>query len=770
MSRFSYAALSSQDFEELARDLLQAQWGVSLEAFRSGRDQGIDLRYSRPKVGTTIIQCKHYVGSGFPTLLTHLEKQELPKIKRLNPDRYVVVTSVALSPQNKTTIREALRPFVRDDVDIFSAGDLDGLLSIHSKILRDNYKLWLTSTEVLDRIVHNAEICHAEFIVEKIQQNIPRFVQGSSFETAMGLLETERVVVISGVPGIGKTTLADMLVYSFLERGFQPVVIQAEIAEGRRLYRKDEKQIFYYDDFLGQFFLGDRSEYFGRNQDASLIDFIEMVRQSKNAFFILTTREHLLQQALTSSERFSHGRLLDARYVLDLSEYSFGDRARILYNHIFFSELPSVYREEILRDDFFLKVIKHPHFNPRLVEWLSTFVRVRTTPPANYQVFVSNLLSAPHELWRHAFENQLSDRAKDVLLALYSLGEYSDIGELDLVWDAIHEYRSRKYNRDRTSHGIRPVLQELDGAFLMYSGSLIKFLNPSIREFVANSIVAERTTASDLFESAIRFKQVVNLYKLAQSALDSALMSWIKEDSHRISLALVRVLDGPDMRWENTRYGTRGYSIDLPFEARIEFVLDIALLEKSEELAVLAADCFARLQAKMQDNIHFPRTINVLNSIKGNTWIMQHGGQSPYRAILASMLTVLQHASSQDWLSLYKFIPGALGWSKQDQIAFDDSWAEYCENGLADEVSNCDSVDEYSSLAHTLQKLSEFGTDFTEWISDLENTIAEFDQSEDRLEEGYSQSTRAVRVTERHVTDQDVRQMFYTILDPVDRQ
>jgi hypothetical protein len=48
MSRFSYSSLSSHDFEELARDLLQAEWGVPLEAFRSGRDKGIDLRYSKP--------------------------------------------------------------------------------------------------------------------------------------------------------------------------------------------------------------------------------------------------------------------------------------------------------------------------------------------------------------------------------------------------------------------------------------------------------------------------------------------------------------------------------------------------------------------------------------------------------------------------------------------------------------------------------------------------------------------------------------------------
>jgi len=58
MARYDFKSLSSQDFEELVRDLLQAEWNVTLEAFKSGRDKGIDLRYSPGDGGKTIIQCK----------------------------------------------------------------------------------------------------------------------------------------------------------------------------------------------------------------------------------------------------------------------------------------------------------------------------------------------------------------------------------------------------------------------------------------------------------------------------------------------------------------------------------------------------------------------------------------------------------------------------------------------------------------------------------------------------------------------------------------
>jgi len=63
MSRYNFKSLSSQDFEELVRDLLQAEWNVALEAFKTGRDSGIDLRYAHAAGGAIIIQCKHFAGS-----------------------------------------------------------------------------------------------------------------------------------------------------------------------------------------------------------------------------------------------------------------------------------------------------------------------------------------------------------------------------------------------------------------------------------------------------------------------------------------------------------------------------------------------------------------------------------------------------------------------------------------------------------------------------------------------------------------------------------
>jgi len=47
------------------------------------------------------------------------------------------------------------------------------------------------------------------------------------------------------------------------------VVIQSSIAEGKAQFKKDTHQIFYFDDFLGDTFLGNRLfDFLGKKEDS----------------------------------------------------------------------------------------------------------------------------------------------------------------------------------------------------------------------------------------------------------------------------------------------------------------------------------------------------------------------------------------------------------------------------------------------------------------------------------------------------------------------
>jgi hypothetical protein len=767
MPKYDLTSLSSQDFEELARDLLQEEWGIPLEAFRAGRDGGIDLRYAPAFGGTTIVQCKHFAVSGYSKLLRNLRVHEFPKIGRLDPERYVVVTSVALTPANKDEMVAALAPYVKSAADVIGADDIEGLLARYPEVERRNFKLWLTSTEVIERVLHNAELCQTDFEIDRIRRKLPLFVQSAAYPRAMQLLNDTRVVIVSGVPGIGKTTLAEMLLYAHLERGFEPVKIQGEIIEGRRLFKPKVKQIFYYDDFLGQTFLGDRKEYLGRNEDVAIVNFIEMLRQSGHSRFVLTTREHILRNALQLSEKLAQSPVLEHRCILELRDYTVGQRARILYNHLYFSDLPQAYKELVLEDEFFLHIIRHAHFNPRLIEWLSSRTHVATVPVSSYQAYISDLLRNPQGIWTHAFRNQISEPARALLFTVYSLGGWTEARDLEFPFMSLRRRQATKYHWSTRPREFRDALEEMDGAFLSYRSGHASFLNPSIREFIGSLIANEAEIVRDIIESALRFKQIEHLWELSTAHQSSALPEFLRSNAQLLLATLTRLLNAPETRWEKHSDGsTMGYAIDTSPEWRIVFVLTIAEAWHSVlflDFAAKAAD--GLVQNWTRSRADFLPALHLLAAFKDKRWVQQDGGIRIYRAVLSGLLENLEYAHGTEWGKMLAFSETALEWTEADEARLTAAFTQYQTSGVNDDIWNCSSPKEASELRDALQEMqTKFGIDFSQEVCELDEQIYEEEPSDD-FRGGSWHSSSLDRAEREHFTDDDIRQMFGTLRD-----
>jgi hypothetical protein len=63
---YDFRTLSPLDFEELVRDLLQAELGIMFESFKPGKDQGIDFFASRVNLS--------WVDAGASSAAVHLAK------------------------------------------------------------------------------------------------------------------------------------------------------------------------------------------------------------------------------------------------------------------------------------------------------------------------------------------------------------------------------------------------------------------------------------------------------------------------------------------------------------------------------------------------------------------------------------------------------------------------------------------------------------------------------------------------------------------------
>lgn len=763
MPNYNYGALSPQDFEEVSRDLLQAEWNVPLEAFKEGRDGGIDLRYAITPGSSVIVQCKHYFKSGFSKLLSHLLDSELPKIKKVNPSRYVVMTTVGLSPDNKQAILQALAPYVKSPSDILGADDLEGLLARHPNVERANFKLWLTSTSVIDRVLHNAEVCQTEFEVERIRQKLPLFVQNQAYPQAKDILEATRILVISGPPGIGKTTLAEMLLYSSLEQGYEPVVVQADISEGKKLYRRGARQIFYYDDFLGQTFLGDRREYFGQNQDKAVVDFMEMVRRSSESKFILTTREHILTSAIRLSERLDASTLIRDRIVLKLGHYSFGDRARIVYNHLYFSKLSNAHKSEFLRADFFLRVIRHPHFNPRLIEWLADLSRVRSVPATDYRAFVDDLLDNPEKIWDHAYRTQIPEAGRCLLLALFTNGGESLL-DLESCFAELRKVRAKRYNQQTEPNEFKENLKILEGGFLSIGSQGVGYINPSIKGYVGSIISEDPETCSDMVESSIRFRQVATLWRLNKEvgAASKRPLNGASLISRLISLA-----QGPTYAWIRSPEGkTIAHRIDYSMEERLRFFAEFCDVEHTEPGIEKIYDAMEQLIAEWS-----PAMVSLWESpalLREMTTLERFAeGRGAYirLLVLEKLLDALPDARSYHWRELIDLPESTPGWRQRNGQKFFDALRSYMNGGWQDDWDACEDIYDKKRLIENLCELTQRKTRFRYFVTPLREAREKIatipDESEDAEQGVGSPDPDPPRSS---LSEGDVRRMFQTLL------
>jgi hypothetical protein len=510
MPSYDFRALSPYDFEGLVRDLLQQELTVTLETFAVGRDGGTDLRYSRDRKRTLIVQCKHFVNSGFRKLVAHLKK-EASKVLRLQPFRYIVATSVSLTPGNKLDIARQFLPFRVAEADIFGADDLNNLLGKFPEIERQIFKLWLTSTAVLEKLLHNDIYVRTQGLVETLGRRAKIYVQNASFRHAWSMLQKNNVCIITGIPGVGKTMLADMLLVAFVDHGYEPILMSSDVGEGDKVFKTDSKQIFYYDDFLGQASLADKQ--LNKNEDARLLAFIKRILTTANKRFILTTREYILADARLRYERISNMQSLVDTCILAMSDYTEFDRAKILYNHLYFSSLSSATKRAVIHDAKYIQIIRHPNYNPRLIEKVIELSQREESHPARFLSFMMSTLAEPSSLWRHAYEH-LGDSAKLVLLALVSLSSEVEIADLQLAF--VYLYR-QWYRKEPPLDEFMRALQVLQDTFIQTNKYrellVVSFHNPSVRDYMLWMLDSRDDHVGMLIASAYFFDQLSALWR-----------------------------------------------------------------------------------------------------------------------------------------------------------------------------------------------------------------------------------------------------------------
>lgn len=487
------SVVSAVEFEELCRDLLAAEFGFSVASFAPGPDGGIDLRWAPGPGRRAIGQCKHYAKSGYAALMRSLREHELAKVRTLSPDEYWVMTSVEMTPARKQKIFDLFRPWMPTPDHVLGPQDIDGLLRQHPQVLRHNIKLLIRDSERLATFLHGEVYNRTADRIERINEALHVYVATDAHQEARALLNQHRVCIVSGEPGAGKSTLAQMLMAEAIHDGYEPVDLGDGISHAWTMLRPGSRQVFFYDDFLGEL----RFDWLNRNM-ADIVRFIERVARSTSTLLVMTTREYILRDAAQVREQLAR---LDPkyRYVLAVGALPPAATARILFNHLWHAGLPGPSVRAVAGQDL-SPVVWHDSFNPRVIEACTT--REWVADGTDYAQRLVEALDHPDDLWETAFTEYLDDAAR---LLLYCMA--CDPGDAKVVADDF--FRAAKaMSIVAGDHSFRRTLEVLDGTFIRVFGDRdgqprwIRFHNPSIREFVLRKLCGDRESLRALMDTA----------------------------------------------------------------------------------------------------------------------------------------------------------------------------------------------------------------------------------------------------------------------------
>ena len=725
MIEYDFLILQPNEFENLTRDLLQNRDGVFIESFTIGRDGGIDLRFSSQKgMKQVIVQAKRY--KDYAKLKSVL-KGEVTKVRKLKPVRYILSTSVGLTPENKTEIMTMFSPYIKDTKDILGRNDLNNLLGQYPDVEKQYYKLWLGSTAVLDDILNKRINNWSELELEKARRDVSLYVMNDSFERALTILKENRYVIISGIPGIGKTTLSRMLVYQSLSGNYDEFIKVNTMDDAAQKLMKGKKQVFFYDDFMGSSFLDIKEIGF----ENKLLSFIEKVQREPDKLLILATREYILSAAKRQYEKLTLSKIDIAKCTIDLSSYTEEIRANILYNHLADAELPIEYVKALLDGKRYLRLIRHDNFNPRIIEaFLKQKLYQRERPKGFVRRFL-DFFDRPYSVWEYAFAKM--DRHVQCAMYVRATMGASPVF-LDDWYEASYYYLECQFgsaDANILEEEWQNILKDLLDTFIMTvrvdGKELVKYHNPSVYDFLIDSIRQNEKLQGKLISHALFTNQLTESFTDKGSGSRDYGRIQISDDQadyvavtfqRQLKNTVTSKLENRDSAWYKARVNMLSYVNDMMVFFPVLFRQRPELLKE-----VVVQELFSKTDYGLDDRMA----------------LLDHVEAEAYGLDLEAMVedVIPELESGYDYVNTVSLMEKTV---RGRQLMADDEFVRRMEETLEHELESADSEEECEYVRDDVEELAKhFPINPKGWgeaIDEAKSKFAEPEQEYDDWDSG----------------------------------
>lgn len=475
--------LNWKSFQTLACEIVQFREKVHFQTFRDGADKGIDGLWYCGKENI-VLQVKRY--KKFADLYRELKTAELAKVKKLKPRRYILAVSLKLSEHEAEKIYRLFSGYLNQSDDLLDQNALNSYLSdpAYHWIEGNFTDLWIPDGSILKEfigeIINKGSRSRNAREQKKAIEACRTFVQTGVYNEARAKLADNHTIVISGQPGMGKSTIARLLALDFLSlecyEGYYWVSSLEEIEN--EWEETEQKQVFILDDYWGAVFHRERS----RKENYHLEELIDRFGREDHKRLIITAREYIIQQELFLNPELENiTRTLKIECVL--REYTDAEKAKILFAHLQVSDLDIEYVKSIFYHCD--RLVHNYSYNPRVIDRFLKEPGYENYSPHDYAEQLLLWMEYPETMWKSVF-GELSEEAK-MILAVIAIS-YTPISLLDIR--SSYSSYIQCYGTSSLPKAFENSISELEKTFLLtyfdeYAQEImVEVENPSIIDFL----------------------------------------------------------------------------------------------------------------------------------------------------------------------------------------------------------------------------------------------------------------------------------------------
>jgi len=518
--KYNLDVLSPLEFEKLSKDIISKMLNLEFKNFKVGKDGGVDLRNREKGI---ICQCKHI--KKFSDLKSNLKKEveKLDKIRDMK--KYYLIVSTQLSPENEETIIEMFNKYISSSNQIISYNEIENFLEEQEniEILKKNSKLWLTSYKIIEMFEQkyiDFEIAH---LLKNITLNMGYFVETDIFKKCYEKALKDRILIVSGSPGVGKTVNSNMLVAKLIANNPKlklKTIVGSNYKELIQVLNKDDYEIIILDDFLGQSYLEKSNDQI--NEIISIIDYVKI---NPKKYLILNSRLNVLSDAKIKNEKFS--RILDSlndnNYVIDMDNISLLEKAEILFNLHYFNGVPKEYFDELKKESFwglrYEEIINNSNYNTRIIEYCVLNYKKDNVSCEKYFDYIMENLRNPKQVWHKQFLN-FSKEEVSYLHSMYSIGTTNVSG---CILKECYENVMKKRNYDTERNEFSNITDKLSDNIIVQSivnkDYVMNAINPSVNDYIMNELKENTLELEKMLDECIYIEQFINLINLNPTIL-----------------------------------------------------------------------------------------------------------------------------------------------------------------------------------------------------------------------------------------------------------